>query len=96
MPRMAEMLNMFEPIAFPMDRAAPPETAAVSATVNSGRVVETEIRVKPMEVLPSLVMAAIFVAYFMTMSLAMFRKTKAAAMIMMFTAKLSVKTSAIG
>jgi hypothetical protein len=44
MPRMAEMLKTFEPMAFPMDRAAPPDTAAVSATVNSGRVVETEIR----------------------------------------------------
>ena len=87
MPRMADMLNTFEPMALPMDRAAPPDTAAVNATVNSGRVVDTEMRVNPMEVLPSLVMAAILVAYLMTASLAMFRNTKAIAMIAMFIMK---------
>jgi hypothetical protein len=35
MPRMAEMLKMFEPNAFPMDKGAPPENAALKATVNS-------------------------------------------------------------
>jgi hypothetical protein len=80
MPRMAEMLKIFDPNAFPIDKAAPPDKEAVKATVISGRVVDSEMRVNPMEVLPSLLMAATFVAYLIVMSLAKFRNTKATAM----------------
>lgn len=54
------MLKMLEPNTFPIDNAAPPDVAAMSATVISGRVVEREIKVKPTDVLPSLVIAATF------------------------------------
>jgi hypothetical protein len=67
------MLNMFDPKTFPIDRGAPPDNAAVMATVSSGRVVAKEINVKPIEVLPNLLIAATLVAYLITLSLAIFR-----------------------
>jgi hypothetical protein len=56
--------------------------------------VDSEINVKPMEVLPSLLMAATLVAYFMTVSLAKFRNTKAAAMIIKLMMKSILNKSA--
>jgi hypothetical protein len=91
---MAEMLKTFEPIAFPIESAAPPEKAADKATVNSGRVVETEINVNPTDVFPSRVMAAIFVAYLMTVSLVRFSTTIATAMITIFMRKSMLNKSA--
>lgn len=94
-PRMAEMLKMFEPKAFPIDNAAPPDNAALNATVNSGSVVDSAINVKPIEVFPSLLIAAIFVAYLITMSLAKFRNIRATAMIIRFIMKSMLNKSAI-
>ncbi len=94
-PSMPEMLKTFEPIAFPIDNAAPPVNAALKATVNSGSVVDTEIKVKPIDVLPSLLIAAILVAYLITTSLAMFRKNSATAIIRRFIMKSALKKSAI-
>jgi hypothetical protein len=69
-PMIAVMLKMFEPRTLPTESAAPPDKAAIIATVNSGRVVDIAMRVKPTEVLPRRVMAATFMALFMVMLLA--------------------------
>ena len=69
-PNMTLMLNMLEPNTFPTESAAPPEKAAIIATVNSGKVVDIEINVNPTEVLPSREIAETLKAYVITVLLA--------------------------
>ena len=44
---------MFEPKTFPTESAAPPDKAAINATVNSGNEVEKAIKLNPTAVFPS-------------------------------------------
>jgi hypothetical protein len=76
---------MFEPKTLPTEIAAPPETAAIIATVSSGSEVEKAIRLKPTAVFPSLVMLETLTALFMTKLLAQFRTRNETAMTTMST-----------
>ena len=67
---MTQMLTMFEPRTFPTERAAPPENAAMKATVNSGRDVEKAMRLKPTAVFPSRVIVETLTALLIAMLLA--------------------------
>jgi hypothetical protein len=61
---------MFEPNTFPTERAAPPENAAIKATVSSGSEVENAIMLKPTAVLPKRVNVETLTALLMAMLLA--------------------------
>jgi hypothetical protein len=54
------MLTTFEPKTFPTESAAPPEKAAMNATVSSGSDVEKAMRLNPTAVFPSWLMVATF------------------------------------
>ena len=54
---------MFEPKTFPTEGAAPPEKAAIKATVNSGNEVEKAIKLNPTAVFPSWVTVDTFSAF---------------------------------
>jgi hypothetical protein len=90
-----DMLKMFEPKALPIDNAVPEDNDAVRATVNSGSVVESEINVNPIYVLPILLMAATLVAYLITTSLVRFMNTNATAMIKRLIIKSTLIKSAL-
>jgi hypothetical protein len=79
------MLKIFEPNTLPTERADPPDTAAINATVNSGKVVDMAMSVKPTEVLPIRVIAATFKALFIAILLAQFSASKDTAIINMLT-----------
>jgi hypothetical protein len=61
---------MFEPKTFPTESAAPPDKAAIKATVNSGNEVEKAIRLNPTAVFPSWVILDTFRAFFIARLLA--------------------------
>ena len=82
-PTMTAMLTMFEPKTLPTERAAPPDNAAISATVNSGSDVEKAIMLKPTAVLPKRVNVETLTALLMAILLAKFRTTKETAMMSM-------------
>ena len=75
---------MFEPKTFPTESGAPPDNAAVNATVNSGSEVEKAMILKPTAVFPSRVIAATFTAFFIARLLAQFRTRKETAIIKTF------------
>ena len=60
-----EMLKMFEPKTFPTDSAAPPDKAAMKATVSSGNDVEKAIKLNPTAVFPIRLIVANFTALLM-------------------------------
>jgi len=70
------MLKMFEPSTFPTERAAPSVDAAITATVNSGKVVDIAINVKPMDVFPSCDIAETLRALVIAKLLAQFKARK--------------------
>jgi hypothetical protein len=72
---------MFEPNTFPTERAAPPDKAAINATVNSGSDVEKAIMLNPTAVFPSWVTFATFTALFIARLLAQFKTTNETAII---------------
>jgi hypothetical protein len=94
-PMIADMLKMFEPNAFPNERPAPPEKAAVRATVSSGNVVDKEINVKPTEVFPSFVMDETRSALLIVVLLAQFKTTRETAMTTMLKINSLVAISAM-
>jgi len=82
-----DMLMMFEPRTFPTESAAPPDMAAIRATVSSGSEVEKAIRLNPTAVFPSWVTLDTFNAFFIARLLAQFNMVKETAMMMMFMMK---------
>jgi hypothetical protein len=94
-PMIADMLKMFEPNAFPNDSPAPPDKAAVRATVSSGKVVDKEINVNPTEVFPSFVTEETRSALLIVVLLAQFKTTRDTAMTTMLTINSLVAISAM-
>jgi len=47
-----QILTIFEPKTLPTEIAAPPDTAAIIATVSSGHDVENAIKLKQIDVFP--------------------------------------------
>ncbi len=76
---------MFDPRTLPTERAAPPENAAINATVSSGRDVEKAIKLKPTAVFPKRVMFETFTALLIAMVLAKFNMTKETAIMSILT-----------
>src|SRR4030067_1405748 len=74
------ILTMFDPRTFPTESAAPPEKAAINATVNSGNDVENAIMLNPTDVFPSWVTVAILTALLMARLEAQFNTTNETAM----------------
>jgi hypothetical protein len=83
-PIMRLMFAMFEPKTLPIESAAPPEKAAITATVNSGSDVENAISVKPTAVLPIRVMVETLTALLMARLLAQSKTAKDTAIIITF------------
>ncbi len=83
-PMITHMFTMFEPKTFPTESAAPPDTAAIIATVSSGNEVEKAIRLKPTAVFPSRVMLETFTAFPMARLLAQFKTRKEMAITITF------------
>jgi hypothetical protein len=88
-------LMMFEPRTFPTESAAPPDRAAIRATVSSGSEVEKAIMLNPTAVFPSWVTLDTFNAFFIARLLAQFSTAKETAMIMMLMMKSVTSNSAI-
>ncbi|MDH7564092.1 MAG: hypothetical protein QHH24_04325 [Candidatus Bathyarchaeota archaeon] len=69
------MFTMFEPRTLPTEIGAPPDKAATSATVNSGKDVEKASKLKPTAVFPSRVLIDSLTALFIVKLLARFNTT---------------------
>jgi hypothetical protein len=74
------MLKIFEPKTFPTESAAPPDKAAIKATVNSGNEVEKAIKLNPTAVFPIRVIVANLTALLMARLDAQFSTRKETAM----------------
>ena len=92
---MTEMLKMFEPKTFPTESAAPPDKAAINATVNSGKDVEKAIKLNPIAVFPSRVIAATLIELLIARLDAQFNTRKETAMTTMLKMKPVNKISAM-
>lgn len=92
---MTEILTMFEPKMFPTESAAPPENAAIKATVSSGNDVEKAIMLNPTAVFPSRVTVATLTALLIAILLAQFRATKDTPIMIAFKAKSEINRPTI-
>jgi hypothetical protein len=91
---MTHILTMFEPSTFPTESAAPPEKAAMNATVNSGNEVENAIMLNPTAVFPSCVAVATLTALLMATLEAQFNTRKETAITKMLMTKPATNISA--